>query len=248
MRFASIAAIVLASSTFAHAEPGFESIFDGETLDGWQAADMRFWSVRDGAITAEITEEQPTGRNHYLVWQGGELGDFELKLTHRIVSPHNVNGGFQFRSEIFDGDIPGDCRGYQVDNNKDPNTPWLVRLYDEFGRHDLALRGERTVFTPEGERQVHTLAEATGDAWFKLEEWHEYHLICRGPHLTLKINGRVAAQVSDYDPAQQDFSGILALQLHSGPPMKVQFKDIRIKRLEGTVTERPAGEDFTEER
>ncbi len=218
-------------------EAGFESIFDGKTLDGWKAADMSFWSVEDGAITAKITKEHPTGRNHYLVYQGGALADFELKLRHRILSPHNVNGGFQFRSEIFDGDIPDDCRGYQVDNNQDPNTPWLVRLYDEFGRHTLAFRGEKTVFAADGAKETERVAPADETAWFSLADWHEYHLSCRGPHLTVKVNGRMVAEVMDLDPKQQDFSGILAMQLHSGPPMTVQFKDLRIKRLEAKAKE-----------
>lgn len=209
---------------------GFEPIFDGKSLEGWQAADMSFWSIEEGAITAKITVEHPTERNHYLVYQGGKLGDFELKLRHRIVSAETVNGGFQFRSEIFDGDIPDDCRGYQVDNNT--NTPWLVRLYDEFGRHDLALRGQKTVFNADGSKETTPISEAEGDPWFKLEDWHEYHLICKGPNLTLYVDGRIVAEVVDNDPAQQDFSGILALQLHSGPPMTVQFKDIQLKRLD----------------
>jgi hypothetical protein len=225
-------------------EPGFESIFDGKTLDGWKAADMSFWTVEEGAITAKITEEKPTERNHYLVYQGGALADFELKLRHRILSPHSVNGGFQFRSEMFDGDIPDDCRGYQVDNNT--KTPWLARLYDEFGRHTLAWRGEKTVFTPAGEKKTERSPMADEPAWFELESWHEYHLIARGPQLTLKINGRIVAEVSDYDPKQQDFSGILALQLHSGPPMTVQFKDVRVKRLTPSTTEGTAGEDVGE--
>jgi hypothetical protein len=225
----------LGTASIFEAEPanadddGFVSIFDGETLENWQAADMSYWSIEDDAITAKITAEHPSDRNHYLVYQGGKLGDFELKLRHRIVSTETVNGGFQFRSEIFDGDISDDCRGYQVDNNT--NTPWLVRLYDEFGRHDLALRGEMTVFGTDGSKEITPLPEAAGDPWFKLEEWHEYHLVCRGPELALYVDGRLAAQVVDNDPAQQDFSGILALQLHSGPPMTVQFKDIRLKRL-----------------
>ncbi len=218
-------------------EAGFESIFDGKTLDGWKAADMSFWSVEDGAITAKITKEHPTDRNHYLVYRGGALADFELKLRHRILSPHNANGGFQFRSEIFDGDIPADCRGYQVDNNKDPNTPWLVRLYDEFGRHTLAFRGEKTVFAPDGTKETERVATADEAAWFSLADWHEYHLSCRGPHLTVKVNGRMVAEVMDLDSKQQDFSGILAMQLHSGPPMTVQFKDLRIKRLEAGADE-----------
>ena len=211
-------------------EPGFKSIFDGKTLDGWKVADTSFWSIEDGAITAKITAEHPTSRNHYLVYQGGKLGDFELKLRHRILSPHDVNGGFQFRSEIFDGDIKDDCRGYQVDNNT--GTPWLVRLYDEFGRHTLAWRGERTVFDKDGGKTTTEIEGAGGPARFGLEDWHEYHLTCVGATLTLKVNGRLVAEVIDNDPKQQDFSGILAMQLHSGPPMTVQFKDVRLKRLD----------------
>ncbi|MBI1319891.1 MAG: DUF1080 domain-containing protein [Candidatus Hydrogenedens sp.] len=213
------------------AEASFVSIFDGKSLDGWKAADPSFWSVEDGAITAKITEAHPTERNHYLVYQGGELGDFELKLKHRIISEHDVNGGFQFRSEMFDGDITDDCRGYQVDNNT--NTDWLVRLYDEFGRHTLAWRGEKTVFGEDGTPTTTPIEAAKGEPWFALGEWHEYDLVCRGPKITLYVDGRLAAEVIDNDPKQQDFSGILALQLHSGPPMTVQFKDIRIRKLAG---------------
>jgi hypothetical protein len=230
-----VLSLVLFAGSFATAEEdGFESLFDGTTLTGWEAADMSFWSVEDGAITAKITPEHPTERNHYLVWQGGKLGDFELKLRHRILSEHDVNGGFQFRSEIFDGDIPDDCRGYQVDNNT--KTDWLVRLYDEFGRHTLAWRGERTVFSPGDQRTTTPIPEATGPAHFKLEDWHEYHLICKGTTLTLKVDGKLVAEVVDNDPAQQDLNGILALQLHSGPPMTVQFKDILLKNTESSRT------------
>jgi len=210
--------------------PGFIPIFDGKTLTGWNAADMSFWSVEEGAITAKITRQHPTKRNHYLVWEGGKVGGVELKVRHRIVSPHDVNGGFQFRSEIFDGEITDDRRGYQADNNT--GTDWLVRLYPEFGRHTLAWRGETTAFGPRGEKTTTRIDAATGPAWFKLEDWHEYHLVCRGPKITLKVNGRTVAEVVDNDPEQQDFSGIIALQLHSGPPMTVQFKDIRLKRLD----------------
>ena len=216
--------------TTSKVEAGFESIFDGKTLSGWNAADMRFWSVEDGAITGKITPEHPTDRNHYLVWQGGKMGDFELKLRHRVLSAESVNSGFQFRSEMFDGKIKDDCRGYQVDNQT--KVPWLIRLYDEWGRHDLAMRGERTVFDANGKKDVTPLPEATGPAWFKLEEWHEYDLTCRGTTITLKVDGRLLAEVVDNDPKQQDLAGILGLQLHSGPPMTVQFKDIRLKRLD----------------
>jgi hypothetical protein len=228
MRLRNIALVFvfISACVSVHAD-GFVSIFDGKSLEGWKAADMSFWSIEDGAITAKITEEKPTSRNHYLVYQGGELGDFELKLKHRIISRSSVNGGFQFRSEMFDGEITDDCRGYQVDNNT--KTDWLVRLYDEFGRHTLAWRGEKTVFNIEGKSTTTKIEKAQGKAPFKLEDWHEYHLVCRGNKINLKVDGRLVAQVEDNDPKQQDFSGILALQLHSGPPMQVQFKDIQLK-------------------
>lgn len=214
-------------------EPGWTSLFDGKSLKGWHAADPSVWKVEEGAITAKSTPEKPATRNHYLVWVGEEgtdnkLGDFELKLRHRILTSKDVNGGFQFRSEIFDGDIPDDCRGYQVDNNT--NTTWQARLYDEFGRHTLAWRGEHRTFLPGGE---HTIAPIEGHgepARFDLGEWHEYHLICKGPEITLKINDRVIARVTDNDPEGFDAAGVLALQLHSGPDMVVQFKDVRVKR------------------
>jgi len=226
---ATAAAEPLEASTSAANDSEFVSIFDGKTLDGWKAEDMGYWSVEDGAITGKITPEHPLKRNFYLVWQGGKLGDFEIILRHRVIAKESVNSGFQFRSEMFDGEIKQDCRGYQVDNQT--QTPWLLRLYDEWGRHDLALRGEKTVFDAEGKKTLAPIPEAAGPAWFKLEDWHEYHLICKGSHLTLLIDGRRAAETEDNDPKQQDFAGILGLQLHSGPPMTVQFKDIRLKKL-----------------
>jgi len=207
---------------YVRSEDGSEfiSLFDGKTLDGWKAADMSWWSVEDGAITAKITEEKPCRKNQYLFSEVGEMKDFELKLAHRILSPHNVNCGFQYRSEHYKD---ADCKGYQIDNN----LPNMIRLYDEFGRHTLAHRGQRTVFDENGKKTTTEIPEAKGEPWFDLTQWHEYHLICRGPKLTLLVNGRLVGEVIDNDPENHDLSGLLALQLHSGPPMTVQFKDIR---------------------
>jgi len=213
---------------WAIGETGFVSIFDGKSLAGWKAPEMRYWSIEDGAITGTISEAQPLEINQYLVYQGGELADFELKMNFRLTGSPHINGGFQFRSKVLPDH---DVAGYQVDNNHD--TPWLVRLYDEHGRHDLALRGESARFAPDGARSVTRIeGQADKPAHFKLDEWHEYHLIAKGNHLELRVNGVKVAEVLDEDPKQQDFTGILALQLHSGPPMKAQFKDIRLKKLE----------------
>ena len=212
----------------------FESIFDGRSLAGWETPDLSYWSVEEGAITGRITREHPCETNQYLVWKGGELADFELKLKSRLNGEGGINNGFQFRSRLLpDHDV---C-GYQMDNNL--KTPWLARLYDEYGRHTLAMRGEQAVFAPEGKRTAVKLPDAQGDAWFRLEDWHEYHLICVGPKITLRIDDRLAAEVEDQDPRRRELQGILALQLHSGPPTVVQFKDIRLKIL------KPAGQKQT---
>lgn len=218
--------IAMLAVTGASAEEKWHALFNGTDLAGWETPDPSYWSIEDGAITAKITEEHPCTVNQYLVKEGLVLEDFELKLTFRMISDKPVNGGFQFRSEVLPDH---DVKGYQVDN--DTGQPWLVRLYDEHGRHDLALRGQRTVFDQNGTPTHTEIPEATGAPGFKLSEWHEYDLTCVGSKLTLKVNGKLVAEVEDNDPAQQDFKGILGLQLHSGPPMTVQFKDIQLKKL-----------------
>lgn len=206
----------------------FEPIFDGHTLNGWQGQDMSFWTIEDGAISGTISPEHAPKLNQYLIWQGGMLDDFELKLTFRMRSTNSpsVNGGFQFRSRRLPN---GDVAGYQVDNNY--LQPWKARLYDEFGRHDLALQGEQTVFDRDGGKHTEKMQLEPGAGDFRLDEWHEYHLIAQGRKLSLRVNGKLIAEVTDNDDDSFEPLGLLAMQLHTGPPMKVQFKDIQLKRL-----------------
>lgn len=212
----------------------FQSLFDGKTLNGWQAQAPDYWSVQDGAITAEITAEHPCETNQYLIWEGGELADFELRVTSRVTGAGNINNGFQFRSRrLPDGDV---C-GYQVDNNL--GTDWLVRLYDEYGRHDLALRGQRTQFAMDGKRTTTELPQAQGAPWFQLEQWHDYHLTCIGSSIRLRVDDRLVAEVDDQDARRAETQGILALQLHSGPATRVQFKNIELKEIQPANSPRP---------
>ena len=227
-----VALLLLSASSTQTAMPsGFVALFDGESLAGWETPDPSYWHIEDGAITAKITDAHPCDVNQYLVYEKEALADFELRMKFRMKGwptqalPH-INGGFQFRSRVIEGH---DVAGYQVDNNLD--TDWLVRLYDEHGRHTLAWRGQRTLIDAAGKRTESEIAEAQGPADFKLEDWHEYRLVCQGPQLTLYVNGKMVAEVIDNDSKEQDLSGILALQLHSGPPMTVQFKDIWLKKL-----------------
>jgi hypothetical protein len=129
--------------------------------------------------------------------------------------------------------------GYQVDNNC--LQPWKARLYDEFGRHDLALQGERTVFDRDGTKHTEKMKLEPGADDFRLDEWHEYHLIAQGRNLSLRVNGKLIAEVTDNDDDSYEALGLLAMQLHTGPPMKAQFKDIRLKRLQ--PAEKPTARD-----
>ena len=207
-------------------EPGFKSLFDGQSLTGWKPRDASYWTVEEGAITGRITPRHPCATNQYLVWQGGELADFELRLQSRLSGEGGINNGFQFRSRVLPD---GDVAGYQMDNNL--MTDWLGRLYDEFGRHTLAFRGKSAVIDAEGKSTLTDLAGAGGPAWFRLEDWHEYTLRCEGAQLRLWVDGRLAAEALDHDRRRSEGRGVLALQLHSGPPTLVQFRNIRVKTL-----------------
>jgi len=209
-------------------EAGYRSLFDGKSLAGWQAPDPGFWSVQDGAITARSTEAKPCTQNQFLVWQGGEISDFVLQLKFRIQGPPDANSGIQIRSKIHPD---GHAEGYQADIDR--AGKYLGSLYDEHTpREMLAARGQRTIILEDGKRETETKSDA--DALFKavdLDAWNEYRIEARGNRITLRINGKKTAEVIDRQPGEFDASGKLALQLHSGPPTTVQFKNIRLKAL-----------------
>ncbi|MBY0587483.1 DUF1080 domain-containing protein [bacterium] len=219
---------LLANGSASADEEGFVSIFDGRSLAGWQGQDDSFWTIEDEAITGTIKPDHRPPMNQYLVWQGGLVEDFEIKLDYRHTgsTTPDTNGGFQYRSRRLPN---GDVAGYQVDNNF--GQPWRARLYDEFGRHDLALEGQEAWFSPTGDRSVKTGTVEAAPAKFRLDDWHEYHLSAIGPELTLSVNGRVIAVAHDGDGDCFEARGILAMQLHTGPTMKAQFKNIRLKQI-----------------
>lgn len=223
---AGFSLFVARAETAPSDDDGFESIFDGATLDGWTAPDMSFWSVEDGAITAASTDENPCTANQYLVWQGGEVVDFELMAKFRLAN-NAGNSGIQFRSRIREEDGMG--IGYQADIL--PGGPWCGALADEYtGREPLMVpNGHKTVVEKDGTRTCEPMGEPV--SLRSPGEWNDYHIRAVGHHIVLRVNGRVSAEFFDYDENEFDASGILALQLREGPPMKVQFKDIYLKRL-----------------
>lgn len=219
--FLAIAALLAGVAT---ADDGFVKIFDGKTLDGWKGND-KFWSVKDGAITGQTTAENPTQGNTFLIWQGGEVGDFELRLKFRIESG---NSGIQYRSVDKGNHV---VNGYQADI--DSGLTYMGILYEEGGRGILALRGKKVEITDSGEKKElgATVPEKEILDSIKKGDWNEYVVIAKGNQIIQKINGHTTVELTDNQTDKAKASGILALQLHAGPPMFVQFKDIELKKL-----------------
>ena len=219
----------------AAGEEGFEPIFNGEDLQGWEGKDQ-FWSVENGAITGQTTRKNPARGNTFLIWREGKVGDFELKIQYRI---RNHNSGIQYRSKEMDNFVVG---GYQADI--EGGDTWSGANYEERGRGILAKRGQKVIIKEGGGRESEQIADpAELQAQIhKWPQWNEYHIIARGNHLIHKINGHVMSEVID-NSDQGARSGILALQLHAGPPMKVQFKDIMLKRTGEQTSAADANEE-----
>jgi len=205
-------------------ENGFVPIFDGTSLDGWEGK-REFWRVENGAIVGETTAENPTKGNTFLIWRPGLVDDFELVLEYRLTGN---NSGIQYRSRDLGDLVVG---GYQGDI--EAGSKFSGILYEEKGRGILCLRGERTTIAANGEKRP---GEPIGTAAALQEvirpgDWNEFRIVARGPKLEHFINGTLMSETTDEQVEKRALSGILALQLHIGPPMKVEFKNIRLKRL-----------------
>jgi hypothetical protein len=214
------------------AEKGFLRIFNGKDLTGWEG-NPRLWSVKDGAITGQTTAGNPTKGNTFLIWTNGTLADFELRCSFRLVpgdAKGFANSGIQYRSKVLD---PANwvVGGYQADMEAGPTYTGI--LYEEKMRGILALRGEKVLWDKDGKKQVVGSLGDTAEigAAIKKGDWNDYVIIAQGNHLQQFINGKQTVDVVDEDASKQALSGILALQLHAGPPMTAQFRNIRIKKL-----------------
>jgi len=221
----ALAFVALSTARAADAE-GFTPIFDGTSLEGWDG-NPEFWRVEEGTITGQTTPEKPTPGNTFIVWRGGEVDDFELKAEYRIVGG---NSGIQYRSfEVPNGKwVIG---GYQADF--EAGETWSGLNYGERFRGILAKRGEKAVV---GENHKPTVTGSLGDpkelqGKIKKEDWNEYHVVAKGFNFKHFINGAPMSELDDEDKEQRRASGVLAMQLHAGEPMKVQFRNIRLKRL-----------------
>ncbi|MEI6246996.1 MAG: DUF1080 domain-containing protein [Verrucomicrobiota bacterium] len=230
LRTSLLTLLALASTAFAEDK----NLFNGKDLTGWKGLD--FWSAQDGTIVGQTTKEKPTKGNTFLVYKD-EVADFELTFKYRITDVNGKSDGFgnsgvQYRSKVIDEKafVVG---GYQADF--ECGKAYSGILYEERGRGILAQRGQKVVIK-EGAAPNKPKIEVTGEvgksaeiqAKIKPADWNEYRIVAQGGHLQHFINGVQTIDVVD-ETAVGAKKGVLALQLHAGAPMKVEFKDLVLK-------------------
>lgn len=215
-------------------DKGFVPMFDGKTLNGWEG-DPTYWRAENGEIIGEITPATIIKVNTFLIWKGGHPADFELTVSYRISS--KGNSGVNYRSVRVDS-LPYALKGYQADiDGKDKYNlgypKYSGQNYEERGRQFLAQRGQRTVIDKTGKV---TQVDSTGTKEELLKAinydgWNELHIIAKGNNMKHYINGKLMSEVTDNDPVGRKFDGLIGVQVHQGPPMKIEYKDFMIKIL-----------------
>ena len=222
---------------------GFVQIFDGKTLSGWEG-DPAYWRVENGNLVGEITPATLLKTNSFIIWRGGPPANFELTLEFKITKAGN--SGINYRS-IELKDVPHALKGYQADI--DGANRYTGQNYEERGRTTLAYRGEKVTVKAPVSSSDSLQSHIKNNAWTErtvtgslgnsdslqgkihAEEWNTCHLIVKGNHLQHFINGILMSDVTDNDNVNGKSEGLLGVQVHVGPPMKVEYRNIRLKQL-----------------
>jgi len=199
---------------------------NGRDLSGWDG-DRRHWRLEDGAITGETTEATKGNGPTYLIWRGGDVEDFALRGQYRFAG-NDGNSGVQYRSRESDGYM---VTGYQADF--ETGNQWSGVLVEMGGRLHLARRGQKVSVGRDGKIEV---TGSVGDpdklqSMIRVREWNEFVVRAEGNHLVHQINGNVMVDVIDNQADKASRRGILALQLNRTRPMKVQFRNLELKRI-----------------
>jgi hypothetical protein len=224
---------------------GFVTIFDGKTLTNWKG-DPNYWRVEDGNLIGEVTPETLLKNNTFIIWQGGQPEDFELKLEFKIAE--SGNSGINYRSDLIDT-IPNALKGYQADI--DGRIRYTGQNYEEKKRATLAYRGEKVIINSQDnpDEPGSLRANVQKNCWqsreimaslgisdslktkIKSEDWNDVHLIIQGNRLQHYVNGILMSDVTDNDTINRKSEGYLGVQVHVGPPMQVAYRNIRLKNL-----------------
>lgn len=220
-------------------------IFDGKTLNGWEG-DTTYWRVENGSLIGEVTPATILKRNSFIIWRGGMVEDFELEVDYTITK--GGNSGINYRSEEVDS-LPFALRGYQGDIGGYRDKDYYTGMnYEERKRTTIAKRGQRVelppvtgtslqdniksnVWTPAIVRQSLGTDDSLRQFINEPGEWNRYKIVAKGKLLQHFVNGVLMSEVLDNDPANARHSGLLGVQVHVGPPMKVEFRNFRLKHL-----------------
>lgn len=222
---------------------GFKSLFDGKTLKNWDGID-KFWRVENGAIVGETSADNPSKGNTFLIFRGGEFGNFELRFQYQV---EGQNSGIQYRSEDA-GDYV--MTGLQADfeprwhkDKNDPSKPAKDRFtgmfFEEKGRMFMGQRGDVVIVRGNKENPKKPLIEKIGSVGdpdelekaIKRDDWNDYTIIADGNKFIHMVNGTVLSIGIDEDELNFKESGLIGFQLHGGIPIKIQVKNIRIREL-----------------
>ena len=213
---------------------GFVPIFDGKSLDGWDG-DTRYWRVENGEIVGETTPQNPITLNSFLIWRGGKVKDFELKVEFRM---NGTNSGIQYRSVELPAVGKWVLKGYQAD--MDFTEGYVGNIHDERGRAPsaeghvvLSRRGQVTRIV---EGPKYKVVGNIGDSTLlrgvmNVNGWNQYHIIARGPVLMQLINGQLMAVALDEDTPHAVPEGVIGFQMHTGPPFKIEFRNVMYRRI-----------------
>lgn len=208
--------------------PGFKPLFGGTTLSGWRG-DLKYWRVEDGAIVGEVTPDTLLRSNTFLIWNGGKPEDFELKVDYRITL--GGNSGINYRSVVVkDETTPANrfaLSGLQFDI--DGRNLFTAMVYEERGRSFIARRGQFARTTTPPSQVIGAIGEPGSVKAIK-PGWNEAHIIAKGPALYHLLNGQLMAAAIDETRSRRR-NGEIGMQVHVGPPMKVEYRNIRLKLL-----------------
>jgi hypothetical protein len=216
-------------------------MFDGTTLKGWDGS-PDVWRVENGAIVGESSPEKPAGTT-YIIWQGGEPKDFELKAEIKLEG-NTANSGIQYRSarvapaQIQGGPTPNpkfakwNLKGYQADF--DFANRYSGQLYEQgTPRGIIAWRGQ-VVRAEQGKkpRLLSTLGDSDAlKEYIKVGDWNQMHVIAHGNMLLHMLNGHAMAIFIDDDPTMSATQGVIGLQIEGGGNVKISFRNLWLKNL-----------------
>lgn len=233
-RFACLLLVAVVTSTAADAGERV-SLFNGKDLTGWDGA-PGWWTVEDGAITSESTAEKPCKKANYLVWTGTQPSDFQLDCEFKVSG--QANSGIHIRSERRP---EHDMFGFQADMTGDGKLIGYI-YHHQYGL--VAERGAEVVLPVNRKREAKLFGDAAALLkHYKPGEWNHYRIICKGESITLFLNGVKMCDIVDRHSKPEARKGFIGLQMHPGPPMKVQFKDIQLTPLIPDGNESPSNRD-----